>query len=166
MANITTIRFKTVIGTIAISCDPNGERITEITVLKEPLSDQSSQIPLLNQAKNQVLEYFAGKRTVFDLPLDFAGTDLQKKIWKTVQEIPFGKTCSYGEIANLAGRPGAARAVGHAMHLNRFLLAVPCHRVVAASRLGNYSGGQGIYTKIALLNHEKEVLNASATLKP
>ncbi len=159
MASTTTIRFNTPIGTIVVGADPTGEQITEITVLKEPLADQDCALPLLNEAKMQILDYFAGKRSTFDLPLDFVGTDLQKTIWQTVQAIPYGETRSYGQVAELAGRPGAARAVGTAMRLNRFLLAVPCHRVVAANGLGNYSGGQGIYTKIALLNHEKDVLN-------
>ncbi len=151
------IRFNSPIGTILVSCNDQETLLTNITVLKTPQEPLHSEVPILNLAQEQILEYFAKTRTALDLPLDQIGTDFQKQVWKAVQSIPYGQTRSYGEVAAMAGRPGAARGVGTAMRENRFLLAVPCHRVIGANgKLGNYSGGQGVRTKIALLNLEKE----------
>lgn len=152
-----SIRFNSPIGTILASCNDQETLLTEITVLKVPQEPLDSDIPILNLAREQILDYFAKNRTALDLPLDLQGTDFQKQVWKTVAEIPYGQTRSYGEVAELVSRPGAARGVGTAMRMNRFLLAIPCHRVTAANgKIGNYSGGQGVLTKLALLNLEKE----------
>ncbi|MEY8309250.1 methylated-DNA--[protein]-cysteine S-methyltransferase [Erysipelotrichaceae bacterium 51-3] len=152
-----SIRFNSPIGTIQASCNDQKTLLTNITVLKTPQEPLHSDIAILNLAKEQILEYFAKTRTIIDLPLDQTGTDFQKQVWKAVQSIPYGQTRSYGEVAAMVGRPGAARGVGSAMRANRFLLAIPCHRVIGANgKLGNYSGGQGVLTKMALINLEKE----------
>ena len=109
--------------------------------------------PLLNQARDQVQDYLAGKRKDFDLPLDPMGTDFQKRVWKAMVAIGYGKTKSYGEIA--AKLKSSPRAVGTACGRNPIPLIIPCHRVLGANGgLGGYSGEGGTDTKRWLLNLE------------
>ena len=90
----------------------------------------------------QLLEYFEGKRTAFDLPLDLRGTPFQLEVWRALLAIPYGETRSYAEIARAVGRPAAVRAVGAANGANPIAIVVPCHRVIAADgSLGGYGGG-------------------------
>ncbi|HLY31629.1 MAG TPA: methylated-DNA--[protein]-cysteine S-methyltransferase [Ktedonobacterales bacterium] len=108
------------------------------------------------QARTQLLEYCAGKRQTFDLPLALVGTDWQKMIWRTLTEIPFGETRAYGEIAAQVGRPLAARAVGRANATNPIPLVIPCHRLIGAN--GALTGfGGGLHIKKRLLAHEARV---------
>jgi len=90
----------------------------------------------------QLLEYLAGDRTDFDLPLDLRGTEFQRRVWDALQEIPFGERRSYRDIAKAIGRPKAVRAVGAANGSNPVSLVVPCHRVINSDgKLGGYGGG-------------------------
>ena len=92
--------------------------------------------------REQLQEYFAGKRRHFDLALDLRGTDFRKRCWNELLRIPYGETRSYGEIAQAVGIPKSFRAVGQANHYNPIAIVVPCHRVLAAGRyLGGYGGG-------------------------
>lgn len=105
------------------------------------------------RAAAQLTEYFAGKRKVFDLPLEPHGTEFQKKVWQALREIPYGTTCSYGEIAAKIGNPKASRAVGGANNKNPIAIVVPCHRVIGAN--GSLVGyASGLQTKEALLKLE------------
>jgi methylated-DNA-[protein]-cysteine S-methyltransferase len=91
---------------------------------------------------DQLDEYFAGRRTRFDVPLDLAGTAFQRAVWDQLCAIPYGRTISYGELARRVGNPKAARAVGTANGHNPVALIVPCHRVIAADGgIGGYGGG-------------------------
>ncbi|HWC09763.1 MAG TPA: methylated-DNA--[protein]-cysteine S-methyltransferase, partial [Acidimicrobiales bacterium] len=83
------------------------------------------------EAVRQLGEWFGGRRRTFDLPLELHGTPWQRRVWDVLLEIPFGATVTYGEVARRAGRPGSARAVGHAVGRNPVAIVVPCHRVVA-----------------------------------
>lgn len=104
-------------------------------------------------AVRELGEWFEGRRRAFDLPLELRGTAWQRRVWDVLLEIPFGATLTYGEVARRAGRPGAARAVGHAVGRNPVAIVVPCHRVVAAGgALGGYAGG--LDNKRWLLAHE------------
>ncbi len=110
-------------------------------------------LPVLNQARAQLLAYFAGERTTFELALDPKGTAFQRKVWDALVEIEYGSTKSYGQIAQEIGAPGAARAVGAANHDNPLAIVVPCHRVVGANgSLVGYAGG--LEQKRALLDLE------------
>lgn len=103
---------------------------------------ENAQQPLLVKAEKQLAEYFAGKRKVFDLPLDFAGTDFQKDVWAALLTIPFGETRSYAQIAKQVGRPKAVRAVGAANGKNPVSIVTPCHRVIGANgTLTGFAGG-------------------------
>jgi methylated-DNA-[protein]-cysteine S-methyltransferase len=100
-------------------------------------------------------EYFAGDRKEFDLPLKLSGTEFQVSVLEALQDIPYGETTSYGEIARRIGRPKAVRAVGAANGRNPIPIVVPCHRVIGAT--GDLTGfGGGLDTKEALLRLEAE----------
>ncbi len=107
-------------------------------------------------AAAQLEEYFAGRRTEFDLPLAPAGTPFQHSVWAELRRIPFGETVTYRELAERIGRPTAARAVGLANGRNPICIIVPCHRVVGADgSLTGYAGG--LDRKRHLLTLERRV---------
>lgn len=98
--------------------------------------------PVLLETEKQLGEYFEKKRTKFDLPLDFIGTDFQKKVWETLLTIPFGETRTYGDIARHLGDIKAVRAVGAANGKNPISIIAPCHRVIGTSgKLTGFAGG-------------------------
>ena len=98
--------------------------------------------PILLKTQQQLQEYFAGQRQQFDLPLDFEGTEFQKKVWQALLSIPFGETRSYKQIAEQVGSVNAMRAVGAANGKNPISIIAPCHRVVGASgKLVGFAGG-------------------------
>ncbi len=99
-------------------------------------------------AAGQIVEYLDGRRTKFDLDLDVQGTPFQKKVLRQVAKIPYGKTRTYGQIAQLIGQPTASRAVGGANGSNRLPLVIPCHRVVATNGLGGYGGGLALKRRL------------------
>jgi len=105
------------------------------------------------RARAELLEYCAGARRTFDVPLVFAGSAWQNMVWRALTNIPFGETRTYAEVAAMVGRPGAARAMGRANATNRIPLVIPCHRVVGAD--GSLTGfGGGLHLKTRLLAHE------------
>jgi methylated-DNA-[protein]-cysteine S-methyltransferase len=111
---------------------------------------QESQRGPVGEALRQLREYFAGKRAGFDLPLAPAGTAFQRSVWRQLQEIPYGETISYGELARRVGNPKASRAVGSANGANPLPIVIPCHRVIAGDgTLGGFGGG--LLTKQTLL---------------
>jgi methylated-DNA-[protein]-cysteine S-methyltransferase len=100
----------------------------------------------------QLGEYFAGERRRFDLPLAPQGTEFQRRVWRALTEIPYGKTVSYGELARHIGKPGAPRAVGLANGANPLPIIVPCHRVIGADgSLTGFGGGLPIKRKLLAL---------------
>ena len=106
-------------------------------------------------AKQQLQEYFDGRRHSFDLPLHLDGTEFQVRVLQELQRIPYGETTSYADIATRIGRPKAVRAVGAANGRNPIPIVVPCHRVIGKS--GALTGfGGGLETKAALLRLESE----------
>jgi O-6-methylguanine DNA methyltransferase len=97
----------------------------------------------------QLTEYFAGKRRVFDLPLDLRGTAFQLRCWNALLEIPYGETRTYAQIARRVDSPRGFRAVGQANHDNPVAIVVPCHRVLTSSgSLGGYGGGLHIKQRL------------------
>ncbi|MDD5923015.1 MAG: methylated-DNA--[protein]-cysteine S-methyltransferase [Eubacteriales bacterium] len=109
---------------------------------------------LVKDCQAELLEYFSGKRKVFDLPLSPEGPDFQKNVWGHLREIPYGETRTYGELAQMAGNRKASRAVGMANHVNPILIMIPCHRVIGAD--GSLTGyAAGLEVKKYLLGLEK-----------
>lgn len=99
-------------------------------------------VPLLVEAVLQLEAYFRGELREFQLPLDFEGTEFQKRVWRELLTIPYGQTRSYSQIAQAIGSPQAVRAVGAANGANPIAIVVPCHRVIGANgRLVGYGGG-------------------------
>jgi methylated-DNA-[protein]-cysteine S-methyltransferase len=119
-----------------------------------PIGAASPDDALAAEMIDQLAAYFAGRRRVFDIPLDLQGTPFQRAVWEAVRAVPWGETRSYGEIARAIGRPQAVRAVGAANGANPLSIVVPCHRLVgAAGELRGYGGG--LERKRALLALER-----------
>jgi methylated-DNA-[protein]-cysteine S-methyltransferase len=107
-----------------------------------PRPDGQRSATAFGQARTQLSEYFAGRRTSFDVPLVLHGPDFHLRVWNALRRIPYGETISYGELARRVGVPSAARAVGAANGCNPIAVIVPCHRVIGADgRLTGYGGG-------------------------
>lgn len=150
-------RVDSPLGRIEVVSD--GESITSLSIERagelphDHLPERSA--PVLERAVAQLREYFAGTRTDFDLPVVLAGTAFQQAVWRELAELPFGGVVSYGELGSATGRATAGRAVGGAVGANPVPIIVPCHRVLASDgRITGYSGGNGIPTKVWLLDHE------------
>ncbi|MBA6313717.1 methylated-DNA--[protein]-cysteine S-methyltransferase [Cellulophaga baltica] len=146
-----TAYIKTPLGIAKLVGDEKG--ISEFIVLNadEPLTDVIPEA--LEDAVYQVNEYFEGKREDFNLDLNPEGTDFQKRVWKGLQDIPFGKTTSYLELSKTLGDAKAIRAVANANGKNPLWIIVPCHRVIGSNgSLTGYAGG--LYRKQWLLEHE------------
>lgn len=147
--------YDTPVGKIEIA--ENGRAITNIYFDKENdvQNAEVKETPLLKEAGKQIKEYFEGKRKVFDLPLEAKGTEFQERVWKALQEIPYGETRSYGQIAKNIGQPKAPRAVGMANNRNLISIIIPWHRVIGANgKLVGFGGGLDV--KEYLLTLEKE----------
>ncbi len=139
------------VGTLAVVC---GDRAV-LGVGPADGMGENIPSPLTGLVYAQLCEYFGGRRKVFDLPLEPAGTEFQRKVWQALCEIPYGETRSYGEIARAVGNPNASRAVGAANHRNPIMIMIPCHRVIGASgALVGYGGG--LPMKQYLLELEKQ----------
>ncbi len=110
--------------------------------------------PVLDQAEDEIREYFEERRQTFSVSLDIKGTPFEKSVWDQLMRIPYGETRSYGAIAAMLGKAGAARAVGRANGANYIPVIIPCHRVIEAN--GNLRGfGGGLWRKQYLLDLEK-----------
>ena len=113
---------------------PNRVRLAELI--------ENKQHPILLETQKQLSEYFEGQRKIFDLPLNFEGTEFQQKVWQALLTIPFGETRSYKDIAEQIGNVKAVRAVGAANGKNPISIIAPCHRVVGANgKLVGFAGG-------------------------
>lgn len=108
--------------------------------------------PELDAARTQLTEYFAGERRDFDLPLAPQGSDFQQRVWRTLLRIGYGRTSTYGALAQALARPTAARAVGAAVGRNPIAIVVPCHRIIGADgALTGYAGGLERKTRLLAL---------------
>jgi len=139
-------------GTHLVKCDFLYDEEAHARYQNVAVEDDS----ILSVTAKQLGEYFAKKRTDFDLPLLMPGTDFQQKVWKVLQAIPYGEVLTYKEIAEKAGSPKGFRAAGGACRANHFTIIVPCHRVLSTS--GAYTGyaGDKTFMKENLLNFEAE----------
>ncbi len=142
-----------------ISLTEEDGALTELRILPdaapelEAIPRREAVSPLLAQAEEQLNEYFSHLRRDFDLPLAPKGTVFQRQVWAALEDIPYGETRTYAQIAAAIGRPQAARAVGAACGKNPLWLVIPCHRVIGSSgALTGYAGG--LEAKAALLQLE------------
>ena len=145
------------LGRIALRSEGPAVTRVEIAVQGALSTDGTPDAPttVLTRAARELAEYFAGRRRDFTVPVSVSGTPFQRAIWDQLAEIPFGTVRGYGELGRATGRRTAGRAVGGAVGANPVPLLIPCHRVLASdSRITGYSAGDGIPTKIWLLDHE------------
>ena len=136
------ISFVSLLGPITIF-----EEGGKIVSLLFSYSEHSDSSPLLEKAKEEIEEYFQGKRKTFDLPLDAKGTEFQKRVWKELLDIRYGETLSYGEIGDRIGTK-AYRAIGNACGKNPIPILIPCHRVVGTDNIGGFSLGLDLKRKM------------------
>ena len=136
------ISFVSLLGPITIF-----EEGGKIVSLLFSYSEHSDSSPLLEKAKEEIEEYFQGKRKTFDLPLDAKGTEFQKRVWKELLDIRYGETLSYGEIGDRIGTK-AYRAIGNACGKNPIPILIPCHRVVGKDNIGGFSLGLDLKRKL------------------
>ena len=154
MNKIITQRYESPCGTLMLGsfgdklclCDWQVEKRRDhvadrlLRTLDAEFEDGSTAVT--DNAIIELDEYFAGKRREFDIPLLFAGTDFQNRVWNALLAIPFGKTVSYGEMARQIGMPRAVRAVANANGANAISIFAPCHRVIGSDHtLTGYGGG-------------------------
>jgi methylated-DNA-[protein]-cysteine S-methyltransferase len=126
----------------------NKQRVTTAKVLGSSRPEEK----ILRKTAGQLDEYFDGRRKKFDIPFNLSGTNFQKRVWKELSRIPFGKTVSYRDIAGKIKNPKAQRAVGSANGKNPACVIIPCHRVIAADgSIGGYSGGIAIKQQLLKL---------------
>lgn len=119
--------------------------------------------PLLTSCVEQLIEYFNGQRRVFDLPVNQSGTPFQQKVWTELNNISFGKTISYLQLAKNLGDPKAIRAAASTNGKNQLCILIPCHRVIGSNQsLVGYAGG--LWRKKWLLAHENKIANGVQTL--
>lgn len=149
--------YKSPVGWLVI--EANDKAVTRIE-FADKISDEKihPNIHTVESVK-QLTEYFKGKRTRFDLPLDPEGTAFQKSVWTNMVDIPFGKTVAYSDLANAIKNPKSVRAIGMANNKNKIVIVIPCHRVIGKSgRLTGFGGGMD--KKIWLLEHEGIKVNS------
>lgn len=122
---------------------------------------ESDSHPILLETERQLQDYFAGQRRKFTLPLDFRGTEFQRRVWSALLTIPFGQTRSYAQIAQQIGCPAAVRAVGAANGRNPLSIIAPCHRVVGSNgQLTGFAGGLEVKARLLSLERDVAVLAA------
>jgi len=155
---IETLQFETSLGTlIAVGSDQSLEGVYFSDQRHLPDLSRKPANPanlLLHRARRQIEEYLAGRRTEFDLPLAMRGTNLQQRVWQALDDIAYGQTLTYSQLAEVVGRPLAVRAVAQAIGRNPWLIIRPCHRVIGSD--GNLKGfAAGLDRKSALLALER-----------
>lgn len=131
MATLEYHSYITPYGPITIGC--NGSAITRVCLGAHTLSGIDEPTAVMNRCATEILEYFSGNRSVFDLDLDIEGTDFQKQVWDAIGMIPYGQTSTPQDVALSIGKPGSYRAVGSAVKENPIAILVPAHRVVLSS---------------------------------
>jgi methylated-DNA-[protein]-cysteine S-methyltransferase len=162
------IRYRTIdspIGPLALA--GQGDALSHLRMLDQTYEpNRSHWVPderAFPHVVGQLEAYFAGERNDFELDLNFAGSDFQRRVWQALLTIPYGETRSYGQIAAQIGAAGAARAVGLANGHNPIAIIVPCHRVIGAS--GSLTGyGGGLNRKRWLLDMEQSRTSATPSL--
>lgn len=138
--------FSTPLGQMGLAADEELGAITRLYLPNSPVPRLMPRAtPLLEQGREQLLDYLAGLRRDFDLPLAAQGTPFQQRVWAQLLQIPWGETRSYAQLARAADCPGGARAVGMANSRNPIPILIPCHRVIAADGSpGGYTGGSAL----------------------
>ena len=151
-----TYTFSSSIGIVRLTEEQGA--ITHIA-LTDCCDATSPPSPLMCEAERQITEYLNGTRQQMDFSIRMEGTPFQLRVWQALQQIPYGSTRSYGELASLLGKPGASRAVGMACNENPLLLIVPCHRVIGANgKLTGFACGLEVKRYLLLLEKRSSIM--------
>lgn len=141
------VNFPSIVGQLKLVASHNGlsailwEKDDPLRV-KRPQLTLNEKSAVLVETMKQLNQFFKGKLLQFNLPLDLQGTDFQKKVWDVLARIPYGKTCSYLDVAKSIKQPTAVRAVGSAIGKNPISIVIPCHRVIGTDgKLTGFAGG-------------------------
>lgn len=139
------------IGRLYLEAD--GEAVTALYI-DSCGEENESDSEILQEAKKQLDEYFAGTRKRFTVPVHFNGTHFQNKVWNALLDIPYGETCCYADVAARIGNPKACRAIGGAVNKNPIMIIVPCHRVIGKNgKLVGFGAGLDIKEKLLELEN-------------
>ena len=152
---MTYYYYQSPIGCLKLTATEDA--LTALQFVEKAACEAKLTIPsnkIIQQVCKQLDEYFTGRRKMFDLPLSLTGTPFQQKVWKALQQIPYGQTISYAQLAQSVGNPKACRAVGSANGKNPVAIIIPCHRVI---NTGGKLGGDdyGLEVKKQLLDLEE-----------
>jgi methylated-DNA-[protein]-cysteine S-methyltransferase len=152
---MTTSFFKTPVGWLKIvTAETTVLEIDYIDQAENKLTPHGYAVEVIKQLQ----EYFAGQRKEFDLNLQRSAPEFTMKVWRALQDIPYGQVKTYQQVAQSLANPQAARAVGNACHVNPLAIVVPCHRVIGSSpKVGGYASG--IDKKNWLIKHEQKFLS-------
>lgn len=157
METLVSHIYHSPIGQISITADEGC--ITELIFVDDntdsisPYQQEDDLPAVIHQCVDELMEYFAGTRREFTVPINQPGTDFQIKVWKELYEIPFGKTLSYADLAKKLGDPKVIRAAASANGKNKIAIIVPCHRIIGTDQsLVGYAWGKA--RKRWLLQHE------------
>lgn len=157
------LRIPSDIGRIELTGD--GEAVASLSIARDDVLPHDEHpersTPVLDDAAAQLEEYFAGTRREFDIPVRLEGTPFRTAVWERLAGLEYGTLTTYGELGLAIGRPGYGRAIGGAVGANPVPIIIGCHRVLSSSgKITGYSGGEGIPTKLWLLEHEGITLAA------
>lgn len=153
--------YSTLAGKLAIAALDG--KITDVFFYNEAMMAKMrvKETAVIREAARQLEEYFAGLRKTFELILAPEGTPFQQLVWKALQQVPYGKTSSYKDIAQKIGRPKAYRAVGMANNRNPIAIIIPCHRIIGANgKLVGYAGGLELKSKLLELEAQHKSLDS------
>ena len=163
---VAVARFPSPLGLLTLTASdtaltgvhfPHSPRVPPLHVVERGPGGEERSSAVLERARQQLDEYFAGGRTAFDLPLDPAGSAFERRVWDALRAIPYGTTVSYSDLARRLGDMRTTRAVGAANGKNPIAIIVPCHRVVGSrGELTGYGGG--LDRKRWLLEHEGAIM--------
>ena len=166
METIVTEEIKTPVGTLLAAASSKGLCLLEFSEVEDRLNRHITQLEktfktkvnkgeaeVIQQLKRELTEYFQGERKVFDIKLDFRGTEFQESSWKALLKIPYGETRSYKEQAIAIKKPAAIRAVANANNRNKISIVIPCHRVIGKNGSMTGYGGE-VWRKEFLLKLE------------
>lgn len=147
--------YKSPIGKLWI-CD-NTTAITSIST--HLIEGTTKETPLIKQCYEELCEYFKQEREEFTFPIAYKDTPFREKCYKALLNIPYGKTCSYKDLAIAVGNPKASRAVGQAIHHNPLLIVIPCHRIIQSDgSLGGFGAGTEVKIKLLNIENNKDVI--------
>lgn len=146
-----TLLFDSPIGVLSVACTDLGiSRVALVDTSPTTPAEEAAAPRVLSDAKQQLQQYLRGERKLFDLPIDWSSlTPFQVDVLKLTLDIPYGEVRTYGQLAQILGKPAASRAVGGALANSPIWIIVPCHRVISASRdLTGYAGGISVKQRL------------------